>query len=82
MRQEKVKRERNTGKMSSLRTHLKRVLEAIEKGDKEKANTEFNLTQALLDRYACKKLIHKNKAARHKSRLTAKIKNMPDKQAA
>ncbi|MFT6585429.1 MAG: small subunit ribosomal protein S20, partial [Cognaticolwellia sp.] len=51
-----------------------KVISAIEAGDKEKASTEFAAAAPILDRYASKGLIHKNKAARSKSRLNAAIK--------
>ena len=56
-----------------MRTYFKKVVAAIEAGDKEAAQAVFVATP-ILDRYATKGLIHKNKAARHKSRLAAKIK--------
>jgi small subunit ribosomal protein S20 len=57
-----------------MRTLLKKVLAAIETGDKEVATKEFAAVTPILDRYASKGLIHKNKAARSKSRLNASIK--------
>lgn len=48
--------------------------QAIEAGDKEKANEALNSASSVIDRVADKKIIHKNKAARHKSRLSAAIK--------
>jgi small subunit ribosomal protein S20 len=56
------------------RTCIKKVLAAIEAGDKEAAQTAFTAAVPVLDRMATKGLIHKNKAARHKSRLNAQIK--------
>ena len=47
---------------------------AAPEGDKEAAQAAFAVATPILDRYATKGLIHKNKAARHKSRLAAKIK--------
>ncbi|GAP74849.1 SSU ribosomal protein S20p [Pseudoalteromonas sp. SW0106-04] len=57
-----------------MRTYFKKVSAAIEAGDKEAAQAAFAQATPILDRYATKGLIHKNKAARHKSRLAAKIK--------
>lgn len=57
-----------------MRTYVKRVVKAIAAGDKALATTEFSLATKILDRMAGKGLIHKNKAARHKSRLNAQIK--------
>jgi small subunit ribosomal protein S20 len=56
------------------RTCLKKVIAAIEAGNKEDAQAAFTVAIPLLDRMATKGLIHKNKAARHKSRLNAQIK--------
>lgn len=57
-----------------MRTFLKKAAYAIEKGDIEAAKENFAKVVPILDKYASKGLIHKNKAARHKSRLSAKIK--------
>ena len=57
-----------------MRTFMKKVLVAIASGDKDAATKAFVEVQPILDRYATKGLIHKNKAARHKSRLSAQIK--------
>ena len=57
------------------RTYLKKVIAAIASGDKAAA-TAFAVAQPIMDRMATKGLIHKNKAARHKSRLSAQIKAM------
>jgi small subunit ribosomal protein S20 len=56
------------------RTCIKKVLAAIQAGDKEAAQAAFSTAVPVLDRMATKGLIHKNKAARHKSRLNAQIK--------
>ncbi|MCX2959721.1 MAG: 30S ribosomal protein S20, partial [Serratia symbiotica] len=49
---------------------------AIAAGDKEAAQNAFSVMQPLVDRQAAKGLLHKNKAARHKSNLTARINAM------
>jgi len=59
-----------------MRTFIKKVYAAIATGDKETAQKAFNEMQPLVDRQASKGLIHKNKAARHKSNLTAQINAM------
>jgi len=69
-----VRNERNTGQRSMLRTSIKKVLKALEANDAEGAQAAFAVAQPILDRYSSRGLIHKNKAARHKSRLTARIK--------
>ncbi|MDB6096324.1 MAG: rpsT [Francisellaceae bacterium] len=75
-RQAEKQRLHNTSLRSSMRTYLKRVIKAITEGNKEKAGTEYRLASSVVDKMATKGLIHKNKAARHKSRLSAHIKAM------
>jgi small subunit ribosomal protein S20 len=57
-----------------LRTAIKRVRQAIDAGDKTAATAVLQKTTSVIDRVADKHIIHKNKAARHKSRLAAAIK--------
>lgn len=73
-RQSEVRRERNAAQRSMLRTCIKKVLKAIEAKDKTAASDAFKAAQPVIDRMATKGIIHKNKAARHKSRLNAHIK--------
>ena len=67
-------RKHNASRRSMMRTFMKKVLVAIASGDKDAATKAFVEVQPILGRYATKGLIHKNKAARHKSRLSAQIK--------
>ncbi|MFC6439240.1 30S ribosomal protein S20 [Bowmanella sp. JS7-9] len=71
--QAEKRRQHNASRRSMMRTYLKKVVAAIKAGDKAKATEAFTTVQPILDRYAAKGLIHKNKAARHKSRLSAQI---------
>ncbi len=73
-RQAEVRRQRNAGRRSEMRTEIKKVVKAIDAGDKAAAESAFKAVTPLLDSLAGKGLIHKNKAARHKSRLNAKIR--------
>lgn len=73
-RQAESRRQRNAGRRSEMRTEIKKVVSAIEAGDKTAAESAFKVAAPLLDNLAGKGLIHKNKAARHKSRLNAKIR--------
>ena len=57
-----------------LRTYLKKTYAAIESGEAETAQAAYNTVVPILDRIADKGIIHKNKAARHKSRLNAQVK--------
>ena len=72
-RQSEQRRLRNISARSMVRTALKKVVKAIEAKDKAGAVAAFTAAQPVMDRYAARGLIHKNKAARHKSRLTAHI---------
>ena len=74
--QSETRRQHNASRRSMMRTYVKKVVLAIEAGDKEAATAAFKKAVPVLDRYATKGLIHKNKAARHKSRLNAHIKAM------
>ena len=72
-RQAEKHRLKNTGFRSMFRTYLKRIVTAIEAGDKEAATSAYKTALPLIDQMANKGLIHKNKAARHKSRLNTQI---------
>ncbi|MFT4925414.1 MAG: small subunit ribosomal protein S20 [Phenylobacterium sp.] len=74
--QSEKNRQHNASRRSMMRTFLKKVNVAIEAGNKEDATTAYTAALPVLDRYATKGLIHKNKASRHKSRLNSKIKAM------
>ena len=75
-RQAEKQRRHNSGLRSTLRSAIKDVSKAIASGDKDVAKQALRSTAAVVDRIADKKIIHKNKAARHKSRLAAAIKAM------
>jgi small subunit ribosomal protein S20 len=66
----------NSSLRSHFRTVVKNVQKAVATGDKAKASDLFKDAQRVIDSVADKHLFHKNKAARHKSRLSAKIKSM------
>jgi small subunit ribosomal protein S20 len=69
-------RARNASARSMYRTFVKNVIKAIETGDQTAAKAAYVKAQPVIDKAACKGLIHKNKAARIKSRLVAKLKAM------
>jgi len=75
-RQSEQRRQHNTSLRSELRTAIKKVRKAIAAGDKAGATAAFRESSSVVDRIADKKIIHKNKAARHKSRLAAQVKAM------
>ena len=64
----------NSSQRSTLRTAIKAVRKAILAGDKAVATSIFQSSISTIDSIADKKIIHKNKAARHKSRLSAALK--------
>jgi len=75
-RQAETHRQRNNSHRSKLRTHLKKVAKAIHASDKEAAGAAYEAAVPVIDNLTAKGLIHKNKAARHKSRLNRHIKAM------
>ena len=75
-RQAVTRRAQNMGMRAMMRTHVKSVYYAIEKGDKPAAEAAYKDAVPAIDRMANKGLIHRNKAARHKSRLNHHIRNM------
>ena len=66
----------NASQRSMLRTRIKAVVNSIDAGDKGAAETAYKLAVPVIDAAVNKKLIHANKAARHKSRLNARIRAM------
>ena len=75
-RQAVVARAHNGSLRSRLRTAIKAVQKAVVGGDKAAAQATFRTSMSTIDSISDKKIIHKNKAARHKSRLSAAIKAM------
>ena len=73
-RQSVERNKHNSSLRSMLRTAIKRVRQAIEAGDKAVAAETLQKATGVIDRVADKHIIHKNKAARHKSRLAAAVK--------
>jgi small subunit ribosomal protein S20 len=74
--QSEKRRKHNASRRSMVRTFIKKVDTAIAVGDKEAAQNAFSVMQPLVDRQAAKGLLHKNKAARHKSNLASRINSM------
>ena len=73
-RQNEKRRQHNASLRSMVRTYLKKVDAAIESGVKADAQQAYTAAVPVLDRMADKGILHKNKAARHKSRLNTKVK--------
>ena len=64
----------NASLRTTLRTAIKKVQKAIASGDQAAAEATLRAESATIDRIAAKRIVHKNKAARHKSRLAAQVK--------
>jgi len=75
-RQALKRRAHNIAQRSRLRTFIKKVRSAISDGNKEAAQTAFKEAVPVIDRMAGKGMIHKNTAARYKSRLNAQVKGL------
>ncbi len=74
LRQSKVRRSRNRSVKSAVRTQIKKVGAAIESADAENAEKEYAHAAKKLDQAGSKGVMHKNTAARYKSRMQKKIK--------
>jgi small subunit ribosomal protein S20 len=75
LRQNLAHRARNRSVKSAIRTQMRQVREAVKEGDVAKAAQQFRLAAKALDKAASKKVIHRNTAARLKSRLQNSIKS-------
>ena len=74
VRQSEKSRLLNASQRSHVRTSIKRVLAAIEAGDRNAAEAAYKTAVPAIDRSVSKGLMHRNKAARHKSRLNQHIR--------
>jgi len=75
-RQAEKRRSHNAALRSELRSAIRNVRKAISAGDKKAARAVLQKAQSIIDSIADKRIIHKNTAARQKSRLSARIKAM------
>ena len=75
-RQAENRRQRNASQRSTMRTSIKKVIAAINAGDREAASQAYAAAVPVIDSAAGKGLIHVNKAARHKSRLNQHIRSI------
>lgn len=73
-RQNETRRRRNQSARSRFRTSIKKVIRAIRAGDRETAAQAYRDAVPAIDRAAGRGLIHRNKAARHKKRLNARVR--------
>ena len=79
LKQSLVRRERNRSTKKAIHTECKKVIAAVKAGNAEQAETELRKAAKLLDKSAAKHVIHRNAAARVKSRLSAKVKTLKGK---
>ncbi|HUG99875.1 MAG TPA: 30S ribosomal protein S20 [Gammaproteobacteria bacterium] len=75
-RQSVKNRAHNMAMRSKMRTYLKKIVTAIESGDRAAAEASYKEAVPVLDSMVTKGIVHKNKAARHKSRLNARIRSL------
>jgi small subunit ribosomal protein S20 len=76
VRQAEKSRRHNTSNRSTMRTSIKRVVVAIESAKITEADSAYKIAVPIIDRMATRGFIHKNKAARHKRRLLARIRKL------
>ncbi|PZN28080.1 MAG: 30S ribosomal protein S20 [Proteobacteria bacterium] len=75
-RQTVKRRARNMAARSRLRTAIKSVVKAVTTGNKEEAQAKLKAAVPVIDSMVNKGIIHRNKAARHKSQLNAQVRDM------
>lgn len=75
-RQSVKRRAHNMAMRSKMRTFIKKVVNAVEAGDKSAAEASYKEAVPVIDSMVHKGIVHRNKADRHKSRLSARIKAM------
>ncbi len=79
MRQDAVRQMRNRAAKSELKTLVRRVLNSVKEGKLDQADADLRVASKRLDQVAAKGTIHKNSAARKKSRLSAVVKHAKGK---
>lgn len=73
-RQAEKRRQHNASQRSMMRTHVKKVLRALDAGENDTAADAYKQAVPMIDRMSNKGIIHKNTAARQKSRLNARLR--------
>ena len=76
-RQATRRRARNASHRSTVRTAIKKVVAAIDAEDRAGAVSAWEAAVPVIDKMAGKGILHRNKAARHKRRLAARIRALP-----
>jgi len=80
IRQNEKARLRNKSYKSRMKTSIKKFLSILNESDPSKAMEAYKNVSTIIDRTASKGIIHKNAAARRKSRLAKKLKNLTVKE--
>jgi small subunit ribosomal protein S20 len=75
-RQALVHRQRNVAMRSRMRSAIRKIVDSVAAGNKEAAHASYKAAVPLIDTLVNKKIIHRNQADRHKSRLAARIKSL------
>ena len=75
-RQAAQHRERNVAMRSRMRTSIRKVIDSVAAGKKDDARASYLAAVPLIDTLVNKKIIHRNQADRHKSRLAARVKSL------
>jgi small subunit ribosomal protein S20 len=75
-RQAAAHRERNVAMRSRMRTAIRKVIDSVAAGKKDDARASYLAAVPLIDTLVNKKIIHRNQADRHKSRLAARVKSL------
>jgi small subunit ribosomal protein S20 len=78
LRQNVATRERNRARRSFVRNRCKKIIKAVQTGNIEEADKLFREAVKSLDQASSKRIIHKNAAARKKSRLSAMIRKLKE----
>jgi len=81
VRQNEKRRIRNRARKSQVKTQIKRFFSALESNNLQEATEQYRLTARKLDKTAATSYMHKNSAARKKSRLAKKLNTLKAKQA-
>ena len=76
VRQANKARARNASQKSEFRSSVKKVLKSISDKNKDQSSQDYKKAVSVMDKLVIKGLLHKNKAARHKSRLNKQLKNL------
>lgn len=75
-RQAAAHRGRNVAMRSRMRTAIRKVIDSVAAGKKDDARASYLAAVPLIDTLVNKKIIHRNQADRHKSRLAVRVKSL------